>query len=153
MIGISKGFTAKDMSWQNYLVVHSHIDIILYGTILGSQGSWWEQSFSSREFEDLEMICMNTTQGLEKCCQRNKILLLNTTIYGLKKAAIAYWWKQCQAHREISNKRSNTEPCMHFKSTNEGQLVTWISWVDKFLILGSKEKVEKEKRSIVKKNV
>ena len=39
-------------------------------------------------------------------------------------------------------KRSDSDPCLYFKNTDNG-LVIWISWVDDCLLVGHQDEVKK----------
>jgi hypothetical protein len=67
---------------------------------------------------------------------------LKQTIYGLKKAALAFQKELLQAFKNMGFIRSSADPCLYVKDTKNG-LVIWISWVGNCLLMGRKSEVSK----------
>jgi hypothetical protein len=81
-------------------------------------------------------------QGFENDYNKNDVLQLKQTIYGLNQAALAFWKELLQAFKKMGFRRSSADPCLYVKDAKNG-LVIWISWVDDCLIMGHKSEVSK----------
>jgi hypothetical protein len=91
---------------------------------------------------DDEELYLRIPQGFENHYDKNDVLQLKQTIYGLKQAALAFWKELLQAFKKMGFRRSSADPCLYVKDTKNG-LVIWISWVDDCLLMGHKSKVSK----------
>ena len=58
------------------------------------------------------------------------ILELLCIIYGTVQAAMAFFQELLKAFEFLKYNRSKADPCLHYKWTEEGKLVVWLSWVD-----------------------
>jgi hypothetical protein len=101
------------------------------------------------EFEDSKVIYMKVPHGFEKFYLDDVALKLKKCIYGLKKAAMAFWHQLLLHMKSMEMMRSTTDPCLYHKWGEEG-LVLIVLWIDNNLIIGSKKAVEKTKKDIMK---
>ena len=62
-------------------------------------------------------------------------------MYGTKQAAMAYWKEQNKAMRKMKYKRSDIDPCLTYKWTENG-LSVWLSWVDDNVNCGKRADVK-----------
>ena len=85
---------------------------------------------------------MNVPQGFEKWCGRGGFLLLLKAIYGTKQAASRFWVLLQSVFLKLSYRRSNADPCVFHKWSEEDGLAVWLSWVDDCLWSGNKESFE-----------
>jgi hypothetical protein len=99
-------------------------------------------AFLKGRFTNGENLYLDIPQGFEKFYEKDRVLHLNRTIYGLKQAALAFWKELLQAFKNMGFRRSPADPCLHIKNTSNG-LVIWILWVDNCLLLGHQEDVNK----------
>jgi hypothetical protein len=76
------------------------------------------------------------------------VLLLQKTIYGLKQAAYRFWIYLLEIIAQLGCTRSDADPCLYFKWTDEG-LVMCLSWVDDCFITGPKEAALKLKQDMM----
>ncbi len=70
-------------------------------------------------------------------------------LYGLKQAAMAFYWKLLTAMQNIGLKRSTADPCLYYK-WERGRLVILISWIDNNMILGPEDLVMQVKADLIK---
>jgi Reverse transcriptase (RNA-dependent DNA polymerase) len=89
---------------------------------------------------DKEDLYMKVLQGFEDKYDKNSVLKLNRTIYGLKQAASAFWSELLKALNKIGFERSGADHCLYFKWGEEG-LCICLSWVDDCLIAGGMNEV------------
>jgi hypothetical protein len=78
----------------------------------------------------------------------NTILLLLKTIYGLKQAAFRFWEYLLEIITQLGCTRSDADPCLYHKWTDEG-LVMCLSWVDDCFITGPKDAALKLKMDMM----
>ena len=62
------------------------------------------------------------------------ILELLRTIYGTMQAAMAFFCKLLKAFKFLKYNWRKSDPCLHYKWTEEGKLVMWLSWVDDCMV-------------------
>jgi hypothetical protein len=98
---------------------------------------------------DGEIIYMKIPQGFEKFYPKNVALLLLRTIYGLVQAALAFWRETVAAFGYMKYIRSKADPCLHFKWKARG-LISWMPWIDDFLVCGNNQSVMEAKDMIGK---
>lgn len=113
-------------------------------------------AFLHGEFEEGdEPVYMEVPEGFEKHYEEPKtfgtnkddiniVLLLLKTIYGLKNAAKAFWNELLKAMKYMEFDKSNADPCLYWKWTEQGNLVTWLSWIDDCACFGRPEDVKRE---------
>ena len=94
-----------------------------------------------------EKLYMYVPKGMEKFFPMDVILLLLKTIYGLKQAAFEYWRALLKAIKTVGLLRSNADPCVYFRWTDNG-LNLWASWVDDLLSCGRKKDIEQGRKAI-----
>jgi Reverse transcriptase (RNA-dependent DNA polymerase) len=86
-------------------------------------------AFLIGRFYDKEDLYMKVPQGFEDKYDNNSVLKLHRTIYGLKQAASTFWSELLKALNEIGFERSNTDPCLYFKWSEESICICLL-WVD-----------------------
>jgi hypothetical protein len=106
-------------------------------------------AFLYGEFEDGEKVNIKIPLGFKKFYDRDKVLLLKKTLYGLKQAAMAFYRKLLAATANIGLKRSTADPCLYHKWV-EGRLVIMISCIDDNMILGPSNLVLQIKNDLMK---
>jgi hypothetical protein len=92
-------------------------------------------------FQDNEEIYMHVPEGLEDHYDKDEVLLLKKTIYGLKQSARAFWWELLKVMQSMGFQRSAADPCLYFKWDN-GWLCTWMSWIDDCFVSGQAQDVK-----------
>jgi Reverse transcriptase (RNA-dependent DNA polymerase) len=98
-------------------------------------------AFLKGRFLDDESLHLRIPEGFEDKSEKDVVLHLQRNIYGLKQAVIAFWKELITAFCVMGFKRSDSDPCLHFKNAYNG-LVIWISWVDDCLLVGHRDKVK-----------
>jgi hypothetical protein len=107
-------------------------------------------AFLHGEFDNNEHIYIEVPQGFERFCDPMiYVLLLIKTIYGLKQAAKMFWKELLKAMMYLHFVRSNCDPCLYWKDTEDG-MVLWLSWVDDCLCIGKGNEVKKSKEQLKK---
>ncbi len=106
-------------------------------------------AFLYGEFEDGEKVYIKILLGFEEFYDRNTVLLLKKTLYGLKQAAMAFYRKLLAATANIGLNRSTADPCLYYKWV-EGRLVIMISWIDDNMILSPSNLVMQIKNDLMK---
>ncbi len=106
-------------------------------------------AFLYREFEDGEKVYIKTPLGFKEFYDRNTVLLLKKTLYGLKQAAMAFYRMLLAATANIGLKRSTADPCLYYKWV-EGRQVIMISWINDNMILGPNNLVMQIKNDLMK---
>ena len=105
-------------------------------------------AFLHGSFDNGEVIYTNVPMGFEPWYNPAVWMLkLLKTVYGLKQAAIMFWRELLKAMNYMKFKRSDTDPCLYWKWTQNGLLI-WLSWVDDCLCIGPKEEVMKSKTEL-----
>ncbi len=112
--------------------------------IVDVKGAFWHG-----EFEDGEKVYIKIPLGFKEFYDRDTVLLLKKTLYGLKQAAMAFYRKLLAATANIGLKRSTADPCLYYKWV-EGRLVIMISWIDDNMILGPSNLVMQIKNDLMK---
>ncbi len=87
-------------------------------------------------------------QGMEKWYEKNVVLLLLKTIYGLKQAAYQFWIFLLTIVHHLECMRSKADPCLYFKWTATGALLLWMSWVDDCFVTGPDPEVQELRQQI-----
>ncbi len=87
--------------------------------------------------------------GFEEFYDRDTVLLLKKTLYGLKQAAMAFYRKLLAATANIGLKPSTADLCLYYKWV-EGRLVIMISWINDNMILGPSYLVMQIKNDLMK---
>ena len=91
------------------------------------------------------MIYSEIPQGFQdEYDPKHWLWLLLKTCYGLKQASYEFWTQLLAAMKNTLFKRSNADPCLYTKWTDNG-LNSWLSWVDDLIAIGPKEDVFKNK--------
>jgi hypothetical protein len=106
-------------------------------------------AFLYGEFEDGEKVYIKISLGFEEFYDRDTVLLLKKTLYGLKQAAMAFYRKLLAATVNIGLKCSTADQCLYYKWV-EGRLVILISWIDDNMILGPSDLVMQIKNDLMK---
>ncbi len=70
-------------------------------------------AFLYGEFEGGEKVYIKIPLGFEEFYDRDTVLLLKKTLYGLKQAAMAFYRKLLDATANIGLKRSTADPCLY----------------------------------------
>ena len=76
------------------------------------------------------------------------VLLLLKTIYGTVQAAMAFFKELMKAFKHLKYNRSAADPCLHYKWSEEGKLIVWLSWVDDCVVGGSGQDPMTKKRKM-----
>ena len=97
-------------------------------------------------FQDGEQIYIEVPQGFEPFLPEDVVLLLLSTLYGLKQAALAYNRETNKARKFLKMKRSLVDPCVFFKWTKQG-LVLLSTWIDDCKFVGPEDEVKELKKS------
>jgi hypothetical protein len=105
-------------------------------------------AFLHGEFEDGDVIRMKVLQGFEKYFSEVSVYLLKKCLYGLKKAAKAFWRQLLHAASAMGLKRSTGDPCLYYKWV-EGQLVMMMSWIDDNAIVGKESDIMDLKKALM----
>ena len=120
------------------------IRVIIVIMIMANLFGWLcdvKGAFLHGSFENGEVIFTEIPQGFEPWYNPAVWMLkLLKTVYGLKQAAIMFWRELLKAMMYMKFKRSDTDPCLYYKWTENGLLV-WLSWVDDCLCIGPKVEV------------
>ena len=99
-------------------------------------------AFLKGEFEPgSPPIYMKIPEGFEKYYGVDSALKLLKTLYGLKEAAYAFWRQMLKAFNFMGFEKSKADPCLYFKWTKDGHLVSWLSRVDDCVCFGRKQDV------------
>jgi hypothetical protein len=106
-------------------------------------------AFLHGEFEDGERIYMEIPKGFERFYASNLVLLLLTTLYGLKQGALAFWRKLVLTMKANSLNRSKADPCLYYKWDANGLSVV-ISVTDDMNLAGKKPSVLEIKEGITR---
>ena len=107
-------------------------------------------AFLLGKFTDGETIYMTIPQGFKKYYPGDVLLKLLKTLYGLKQAAMAFWRELLKAMRSMGFKRSTADPCLYYKWTTDGLVMT-VSWIDDNMIIGCKKAVLDAKVELMKR--
>lgn len=89
-------------------------------------------AFQHGELE--EVVYMEVPEGLN--IQGEKVCLLKKALYGLKQASRAWNTKIHNILIKLGFSRSNLEPCVYFKSSNEGIIIIAL-YVDDFIVFSN----------------
>jgi hypothetical protein len=115
-----------------------------YAHLMDVQGA-----FLTGEFGNGERLYMDVPKGFERYYDAAKyVLLLLKTIYGLRQSAKRFWLRILEVVRFLEYVKSQADPCLYFKWTNDG-LCLWLSWVDDCLMIGPKNQVMKTREGIL----
>ena len=76
------------------------------------------------------------------------VLLLLKTIYGTVQAAMAFFKELMKAFKHLKYNRSAADLCLHYKWSEDGKLIVWLSWVDDCVVGGSGQDPITEKRKM-----
>ena len=107
-------------------------------------------AFLHGEFDNNEKIYTEVPQGFEEFCDPIAfVLLLMKTCYGLKQAAMMFWRELLKAMNHMKCNRSDCDPCLYWKHTDNGMII-WLSWVDDCLCIGNDNDVKEAKADIMK---
>ena len=85
-------------------------------------------AFLIGRFGNEDELFIKVPQGFENNFNKDVVLNLNRTIYGLKQAASTFWSELLMALSDIGFTRSDADPCMYFKWGSNG-LNLCLSWV------------------------
>ena len=106
-------------------------------------------AFLHGSFDNGEEIYTEVPQGFERFVDKDKyVLLLMKTVYGLKQSAKMFWVELLKAMQFMKFLRSDADPCLYYKHTDNG-LVIWLSWVDDCLCIGPSIEVMKAKKDMM----
>ena len=72
-------------------------------------------------------------------------MFIAKTLYGLKQAEIDFWREIVKATKFLKYKRNRVDPCLFYKQTALGLLMT-ATWVDDTIHMGMREDVLKAKK-------
>ncbi len=106
-------------------------------------------AFLYGKFSNGEKIHIKIPLGFEEYYNKDKVLLLNKCLYGLKQAAMAFYRKLLAATSNIGLKCSSADPCLYYKWEGE-RVVIMISWIDVNMIVGPSDLVMKLKKDLMK---
>jgi len=104
-------------------------------------------AFLNGRFSENEELYLKIPEGFERYYEKNNVLKLNRTIYGLKQAANAFWKELLNAFSNMNFKRSNADPCLYYRHDNN-ELTLCLSWVDDCLIIGKENAVIETKNKL-----
>ena len=107
-------------------------------------------AFLLGKFTDGETIYMTVPQGFKKYYPGDVLLKLLKTLYGLKQAAMAFWRELLKAMKSMGLIRSTADPCLYYKWTDNGLVMT-VSWIDDNLIVGCEKAVLDTKAELMKR--
>jgi hypothetical protein len=93
---------------------------------------------------------MEIPKGFERFYASNLVLLLLTTLYGLKQAALAFWRKLVLTMKANSLNRSKADPCLYCKWDKKTGLSVVISVIDEWNLVGTKLSVLEIKQGITR---
>jgi hypothetical protein len=97
-----------------------------------------------------ETVNMEIPKGFERFYASNLVLLLLTTLYGLKQAALAFWRKLVLTMKANSLNRSKADPCLYCKWDKKTGLSVVISVIDEWNLVGTKLSVLEIKQGITR---
>jgi Reverse transcriptase (RNA-dependent DNA polymerase) len=83
-------------------------------------------AFLLGDFNPDHKVYMRVPKGFEKHYPEGAVLHLVKTLYGAKQAAMAFWRKPLSVLFTSNLKRSQPDPCLHYRWTDNG-LSVWVS--------------------------
>ena len=95
-----------------------------------------------------EELHMQTPKRLENEHKDDEVWQLHKALCGLSQGAKQFWKLILRVLvSKLGHMRSKADPCLAFKWTEDGELVTWVLWIDDCLVCGP----EKEAKLKIKK--
>ena len=75
------------------------------------------------------------------------VLELFQTIYSTVQAAIAFFQELLRVFKFLNYKRSKANPCLHYKWSDLGKLIVWLSWVDDCVVGGCGQDLQNKRKN------
>jgi len=83
-------------------------------------------SWASNIVDGAEPVYLKVLEGFEGFYLKDVVLMLLRKIYGLCRAAMAFWKEMLQAFKSMKFEHSTADPCMYYKWTIVGFLIVWL---------------------------